>query len=161
MAKTNHDLSSFQSLPEAMASFRYIADSARFKNENPYFYQGPLPPESESLRTNVEFETHYNIPVRDLRSKTKLLGIEEHGFQILHQPSKFAHNLQDSEHLKSYLLETNQLLKKELKADFVVCYDVKVRDYPHYSNGKGSSSLSSFERVGANQKRLCTMIKAI
>lgn len=127
MTRLSDMIKSFDELERVPASFRYIADSSRFATEQPYFYQGPLDPECEHLRTNVEFEAHHDVPVHDLRPKASLLELEKHGVQLLHHPSSFADDLLDSEKLNSYLVECNNLLRAELKAELVVCYDVKVR----------------------------------
>lgn len=116
-----------RNLPSTSATFQYIQDSPRFQTENPYFYQGPLEPDEELSRTNVTFEAHSNVLVRDLRSVQKLVSLNDHGFELLRHPSLLIHNLDEAGILDQYLQETNNMLERELNADVVICYDVKFR----------------------------------
>lgn len=74
----------------------------------------------------MTFEAHSNVPVKDLRNVRNLVSLKDHGFELLHRPSQLVHSLDEPEVLDQYLQETNDMLKKELNAEIVICYDVKV-----------------------------------
>lgn len=118
-------LSPSSALPSTPASFKYIRDSPAFLTEKPYFYQGPLEPDEEKFRTNVEFETHH-VEAQDLRDAAEFLSLKRHGVQICRHPSSWTDDLGAEEGLRAYLTETNAMIKGMLQADVVICYDVKV-----------------------------------
>ncbi|KAG4441814.1 hypothetical protein IFR05_002678 [Cadophora sp. M221] len=75
---------------------------------------------------NLEFETHENIPINDLRDLTKNADINDCGFQVVSHLSSFC-GFESTEHIQDYRVETEQLLKGTLGAVYVKCYDSVLR----------------------------------
>ena len=141
MPAAQHSLAALaDDLPATAASFKYIKDSPVFQSEKPYFYQGPLEPDQERFRTNIVFETH-DVLVKDLRSSVASLSFRRHGLQICSRPSQFTGRLDTQEGLTNYLNETNDMLRKEIGADVVICYDAKVRCNPRNPFAHRTTSL--------------------
>ena len=158
-AKSDGLSSLANTLPATAASFKYIRDSAAFQTEKPYFYQGPLEPSQEKFRTNIDFET-YHVPVRDLRDIIPSLSLDLHGLQVLHRPSSFTSSLDTEEGLHNYLNETNDMIRRILQADIVICYDVKVRERAHKAMRDYTHRSSSSAKADWNPPKWSTMIRA-
>jgi hypothetical protein len=112
--------------PIVTAEFRYIQDSPKFETEKPYHFSGPLSPDEEYRRTNLELEWRYGIPVRNVRGHTETLDLDNHGFKIVQSMSNLLENLQEKDILAKYMEETVGLVKCELNADRAICFDYRV-----------------------------------
>jgi hypothetical protein len=112
--------------PATLARFRFIKDSPLYQSEKPYHFSGPLDSTEESLRTNLTFEWHCNIPVKDIRKHATKVKLDVHGFQVLEHTSKFLDCVQETIALEAYMNESIDLLKAELNADVVICFDYRV-----------------------------------
>ena len=59
-------LASLEGLSSTAASFNFIRDQPRYAHERPYQFFGRLPPEHESMRSNVVFDKH-TVGVHEVR----------------------------------------------------------------------------------------------
>ncbi|KAI9817881.1 MAG: hypothetical protein M1827_001000 [Pycnora praestabilis] len=105
-------------MPHIQASLDFLADIPLYDYEKPYL--ALLPPQEgfdpDSERTdNLEWETHSDITITDIRGNFNLYTIEECGFQVVHHASRDL-DLQSTDSLNAYKKETEVLLNKELEA---------------------------------------------
>lgn len=112
------------------ASFLFIEDLKIYDTEKPYYINGTLPEELKAKRTNLQFKS-IEVPLEDIRFKQSAFSLARHGFTfVVDQDDRFIgrqSGLDDSE-IQDYLERMSQLLKEEMSAEKVLCYDVVVSD---------------------------------
>lgn len=126
LLQTRRQLGRVTQLPSVTSAFQYIKDSPKFETEKPYHFSGPLDPDEENRRTNIEFEWHYDVPVRDLRGHIDTLDLDIHGFKIVRNGSNLLEGLQETETFIKYLKDTTDLVKSQLNASRAICFDYRV-----------------------------------
>ncbi|OCK76184.1 hypothetical protein K432DRAFT_385628 [Lepidopterella palustris CBS 459.81] len=118
-------------LPITLASIRCIKPSGLYSIKKPYQYSGVLPPSEEHLRSNVEYTTHENVPMHNLRglpSEIKV-NLEEHGF-ALHKLPFTADSTAlktDATALQTYLTDLAAWTKTHFNAEKVLWYNYRFR----------------------------------
>ena len=81
---------------------------------------------------NLEFESHHDIRIDDIRPLKASFKVDENGFEVVPHTSRFV-DLQSDNGLNStialaeYQLETEDMLTSHLRAAFVKCYDIVMR----------------------------------
>ena len=116
-------------MPDVQASLEYLQKLALYEDEKPYWCF--LPPHEgfdpdEQRVDNLEFEDHSNITIHDIRESETKKRIDDCGFQVFDHVSRFSRFDSPSDVL-GYKSETEDLLRKELNAVFVKCYDHRLR----------------------------------
>jgi hypothetical protein len=74
---------------------------------------------------NLEFETHNDIVVHDIRGREEEFKLEEAGFTVLHYESKLP-KYETTDDFRCYQEETVDLLTDWFNAELVVTWDVRV-----------------------------------
>lgn len=106
------------------ASFQYIKHDPLHEHEKPYRLNKFTPPEGLAT-TNIEFETHCDASLSDLRGQEDYLDLERDAFKFINYPSTVKpENVGES--LLSYCEESIQLIKDQLNPDRVICYEALV-----------------------------------
>lgn len=118
-----------------LTSLRFAKDLERFKTEVPYELFG-YPNGASNRITNCEYMTVNNIRVHDIRSTPKDYGIDTTGFKYIHHKSscelqaenfeRAGNSVDNNPVVLAYLDETITLVKNELAADQVICFDWRV-----------------------------------
>jgi hypothetical protein len=117
-------------MPDVQSSIDYLAKLKLYETEKPYYcmlapHDG-FDPDAQRL-DNLEFETHSDITFHDMRPLLSTIKMEDYGFQVVHHSS--SHLALDSrEDCKAYQAETEELLGKEFRAEFVKCYELRKRE---------------------------------
>lgn len=114
-------------MPKIITNIGFLADIPLYQHEKPYVVFLPIDNKlvKENVKTdNLQFDIRRGITVEDIRELPTAPCLETTGFQILNHSSP---NLvfSSADDLKVYKLETASLLKKELGAVEVICYDAK------------------------------------
>ena len=91
-----------------------------------------MDPSEEHERVNLPLERYGDIAVRDVRGYEPDFSLEKNGFCVLKSPTKvnLGGTTDEQEVRRDYLLEVINLVKSQLGADFVVCYQYRVRKCP-------------------------------
>jgi len=107
----------------------HIANLPLYDEEKPYFVYPSLnanyDPDDPQL-SNVQFETH-PVKVRSIRGREAQLGLGKSGFEVLDHESLCLPTQLSSEAVSAYQAETEEILLEFLKADKVICFDLKRR----------------------------------
>ena len=117
-------------MPAVKTSLEYLQKLPLYEEEKPYYCL--LSPDDKSIDPseqrldNLEFEEHKNVTIRDIRELTSGASIEDCGFQVLSHSSKIS-QFNSATDIDDYRRETEALLKEELKAEYVHCYDSRLR----------------------------------
>jgi len=116
-------------MPDIQASLEFLADIPRYEIEKPYLALVPprpgFDPDTERM-DNLEWETHEDIAIKDIRGQFDTLTIDQCGFQVMQHCTKVA-EFERVEELRAYREETEALLRDTLQASYVLCYDLKLR----------------------------------
>ena len=116
-------------MPSVNASVPYLDNLPLYHIEKPFTLvreAGTAHNEFDGdITSNIQVK-HTNITILDTREHSYVLDIERSGFTLLHSPSYY---LEFGDHVNNdhYKRETEQMLKKTLNADFVLCWDLKVK----------------------------------
>ncbi|KAH6690762.1 hypothetical protein BKA61DRAFT_285586 [Leptodontidium sp. MPI-SDFR-AT-0119] len=121
-------------MPPLLTTLEYLQDLELYQSEKPYFCLMPatncLLVQNEQL-DNLEFESHDEIPIGDIRGLEKAFKIDDCGFEVFNHISKVrdlhSGGLESNMALTQYKLETEELLTTYLGASFVCCYDFVMR----------------------------------
>ncbi|KAL3421438.1 methionine permease [Phlyctema vagabunda] len=90
-------------------------------------YEGDREPTIPGTPLNPTYTKISDIPLQDLRGEEDELELARNGFQYLKlAPKSYVHPDED-DNINSYLVEVTELVKAELKADEVICYDYRFR----------------------------------
>lgn len=110
----------------SQCSFDYLSKSDVYEKEKPYYFSGRVDSSQKSSRTNLQYVTHENISIRDVRGLVDQLTLERDGFVLLrHEPSiKLDHTTDGQIH--AYLDEVTVFIKEKLSAEAVFCYNYQV-----------------------------------
>jgi hypothetical protein len=108
----------------------FLSELPIYKTEKPFDIYREVP--AGVPTSNCEFEEHNNIKAQNAREVQSSLGLDITGFKLLKAPSKVdisSIDFQDraSSSIMEYLRETISLVKDELGADRVLCFDWRVR----------------------------------
>jgi hypothetical protein len=106
----------------------FLSELLIYKTEKPFDIYREVP--AGAPTSNCEFEEH-NIKVQDAREVQNSLSLNSTGFKFLRAPSKVdisSIDFQDraSNSITAYLRETMSLVKDEMRADRVLCFDWRV-----------------------------------
>lgn len=116
-------------MPEVHATLQYLQDLPLYETEKPYWCL--LPPHegfdpNKQRVDNLEFESRPDICIRDITESSEVLNLDTCGFEVLSHHSKLS-SLESAEDVDAYKVETEALLRDKLGADFVKCYEVRIR----------------------------------
>jgi hypothetical protein len=127
------------SVPQKIeASLTFLSDLQSYEFEKPYELY--LPTEPEVARTNCQFTEHH-ITVRDVRCEedTSKFDLDASGFKFVNHsslklPTSSLFDDAENANLKlvPYLEETAALVKSQLGASHVICFDWRVSTYRLY-----------------------------
>jgi N-acetyl-beta-hexosaminidase len=116
-------------MPSVQASIEYLQRLPRYEKEKPYWCFFPpregFDPDVQRV-DNLEWEAHSNIAIKDIRESKNEFKIDDCGFEVFDHESKFE-KFEKAEDVTDYKLETERLLKEEMKAVYVKCYDSRLR----------------------------------
>lgn len=117
-------------MPPVRASLEYLQKLPLYEYEKPYWCF--LPPKEgydpdHQRVDNLEFENHSDIIIQDIRDRKTKARIGECGFEVFDHKSKFS-AFPTAEDVIQYREETEMLLKEKLGAEFVQCYDSRLRE---------------------------------
>lgn len=115
-------------IPSQRVPFVYIANASKWESEKPYYISGPLAPQQEHLRTNLEYERDEQT-VYDLREiKTNTPTIENDGFELVSYncPVSVSLDTGEKDQTADYLVATSEWLQNRFGADRVLCYAYRV-----------------------------------
>jgi len=115
-------LSSIQG-PTVKASFECLDTSDQISR----IYEGDQHPTDKNSHVTPTYTKVHDIPIQDLRGQEDKLNLQTHGFEYLKTSPKSSIHPFEDDHVSSYLEEVTELVKRELKADAVICYDYRVR----------------------------------
>jgi hypothetical protein len=104
----------------------FLADSPLWKTEKPFGLTLPAdydPPKDTRL-TNLVFDER-RLNIQDMRPHRHEFSIATSGFALLSQPTHYQ-EIPDMEVFESYKKETEDILRKLLKPDFIRCWDGRV-----------------------------------
>ena len=114
-------------MPDIKASIDFLADIDLYQYEKPYAAlasPGTVAVGEDQLH-NLQWETHRDVHVTDIRGNEKLYTLEDCGFQIVRSPGhKSVYTKLDD--LEKYKRGTEHLLRGLLKATQVHCYEARV-----------------------------------
>lgn len=117
-------------MPNIRARIDYLQKLKLYESEKPFYMllapQEGFDPDEKRL-DNLEYEAHENILIRDIREAEDKLNLAENGFQVLSHTSNFL-DLNSRESVEAYGRETEELLKEQLGAVHVKCYEVRKRE---------------------------------
>ena len=129
-----------------LATLKFLSDLPLYDLEKPYELCG-FPEVPQSNRTNFQFTNHNNTKLEDVRGQEKQYSIDRHGFAFVSHASSldlksqyFEHQTRNEAVVNKYLQECIELVKREMRANRVVCIDWRVRQ--RYSDALLSSSLT-------------------
>ena len=116
-------------MPDILASLCFLADRELYKTTKPYHVL-LQPQDGESLDNdhrlhNLEWETHDNINITDVRDRGNEFTIEKTGFEVGHHVSECL-NFETADVFKTYKKETEEYHKRRFGAVYVFCYEVRV-----------------------------------
>lgn len=121
---------SFRSiLPSISSSYidlTFLKNLLEYENSKPYYISGPLPENQENVRTNIQYETLYRVPLSNVRGFENKLSLARHGFQIMKIPNDVNDLDIRGNQKQDYVEKITGLVEKELGAPFVMCYDCRV-----------------------------------
>ena len=125
-------------MPPVHARLEYLADIPLYQYEKPYLVLLPAheEPVAGTRMDNLEWETHDNVILRDIREHWNSVTIERCGFQAIHHKSAFM-RFDSIPILDAYRGETESLLRKRFRSSHVVCYDLKVTSYDQVDSTSG------------------------
>ncbi|KAI0377690.1 hypothetical protein F5Y04DRAFT_263477 [Hypomontagnella monticulosa] len=107
----------------------FIADHPSYGDEKPFFLHPSACVDidrTEIKTTNVEWDTR-PVTIYDMRNRENI-SLGKSGFCYIEHESKYIPNLDiDEEVIKKYRCESEDMLQSYLKAEFVRCYDFKIR----------------------------------
>lgn len=116
-------------MPDIVSAIEYLKDSPRYNSEKPY-YQLYSPEEEydpdNTRHHNLEYETHSGISITDIRGCEIKPSIDECGFAVLKHDSK-VNEFNIPADIEAYKGETEELLKSQMGAEYVCCYEVRRR----------------------------------
>jgi hypothetical protein len=116
-------------MPDIQANLEFLANLPLYETEKPYLALVPprpdFDPDTERM-DNLEWETHTDITITDIRGQIDILTIDKCGFQVM-QHSTGVKEFDGMKDLRAYREETEALLRDTLQASYVLCYDLKVR----------------------------------
>ncbi|PVH79055.1 hypothetical protein DL98DRAFT_533408 [Cadophora sp. DSE1049] len=122
-------------MPEVATTLEYLKDLELYHSEKPYFCLMPAANATQAdneQMDNLEFESHHDIRINDIRPLKEHFKLDEYGFEVVSHTSRFL-DLQSDNGLNSimdlaeYQLETEDMLTGHLGATFVKCYDIVMR----------------------------------
>jgi len=117
------------SMPAVEASLEYLQRLPLYKTEKPYWCFLPphegFDPDAQRV-DNLEFEHYSDITIQDIRELETPAQIGECGFQVLSHQSEFSY-FGKPDDVEQYRIETENLLKQEMGAVHVKCYDSRLR----------------------------------
>lgn len=115
-------------MPAVRATLEFLAKSQLYETEKPYLY---LPGKDEEIDLdntrldNMEYESHSNILVQDMREDVNL-WLDKCGFE--YTTHDFSHQaLETRQNIAEYCSQINDLLAHRFKADRVVTYEHRLR----------------------------------
>jgi len=116
-------------MPDIQANLEFLANLPLYETEKPYLALVPprpdFDPDTERM-DNLEWETHTDITITDIRGQIDILTIDKCGFQVM-QHSTGVKEFDGVKDLRAYREETEALLRDTLQASYVLCYDLKLR----------------------------------
>lgn len=116
-------------MPAVQASLEYLQDLPLYEHEKPYWcFLSPTEGFDPDIQRvdNLEFETRPNISIHNIRDLEQKPKIGECGFEVLSHKSAFS-GFPTTQDITQYRVETESLLKKVLTAEYVLCYDSRLR----------------------------------
>ena len=112
-------------------NLQFLCDLPIYKDEQPYELYG-FPEKESDKQTNCNMETR-TVTVLNVRDMAEALDIEEHGFKFIQhasncdlEPTHFEVVGGDQRELMAYLDESIELVRSELHATKVICFDWRV-----------------------------------
>lgn len=116
-------------MPDIKAVIEYLQDHERYRTEKPYCCLLPpregFDPDKERV-DNLEFETHSDVPITDIRPSKGRISLEDHGFQVLSHATNFS-DFTSEEGVRAYKIETEALLRENFGACWARTYDFVLR----------------------------------
>jgi hypothetical protein len=113
--------------PEASTrcvKFKYIRDDPSYAREKPYRLHKITPIKGVPL-TNVSFHSCEARNLVDMRDDMHSLDLDHDSFKFMYHPSKV--KLDDSvDAIREFCQESIDMLKSQVKADRVICYEILV-----------------------------------
>ena len=120
-------------MPDISATLSFLRALPLYHHEKPYnVFLSPeddVPPESNL--TNVEDDLRADVVLQDIRESDQDFSLQKHGFQVLCHKSMYS-GLDDPAIIEGYKKETEDLLKRELNAEHVICWGYKVRNSRYF-----------------------------
>lgn len=124
-----------------LTKLKYLSDIPLLEVEQPYELFG-YPTLDSGKITNCEYSVVDDVQIQDVRDGILQYGLDTTGFTFLkHTSSCFvsaddfesAGNDPNNERVVKYLEETMSLVKHELCATKVICFDWRVSEHPGFS----------------------------
>jgi hypothetical protein len=107
---------------------RYLQDLELYNSVKPYWCSLPpregFDPDKQRL-DNLEFESQ-KIHITDIRGLTEKSRVDVNGFEVLNHTTKITRFASPAD-VRQYKIETEELLRKNLEAIYVKCYDLALR----------------------------------
>ena len=119
-----------QGILDVSTSLQYLKNLPLYQTQKPFQVYTHIQDVPESEKTNLEFEEHNNVLIRDVRGKEDQFDLDECGFQYIKHATHVDLSDVTKDVADAYLEEIKQLLLEKLKADRVFCYDFRVSYTP-------------------------------
>jgi hypothetical protein len=120
-------------MPDVVSSIEYLQKLPLYDTEKPYWClltpREGFDPDKHRL-DNLEFENRPGLTITDIRDAREEYTLESCGFQVLSHESKTV-QFETVDDVETYKRETEELLKAQLGATFVVCYELRNRKNIH------------------------------
>lgn len=106
-------------------SLTYLNDEPKYGTEKPYRLLHPVEATPEVPESNMEFTTHGDILIKDLRGINNDLSLEKNAFKLYNWPSAINPSA-TYEEIEAYCRAMANLLKYELNAQKTWVFDFRV-----------------------------------
>ena len=113
-------------MPNIITSIDHLADLPLYETVKPYVVLSTQLDSGNIATKNVVFESRENIEITDIRGKAEQYTLDTAGFQIIHHKTD-VESFETMDDLTKYQEETAVCLKDFFKAEYVLPWQVKVR----------------------------------
>ena len=118
-------------MPDALASIDFLADLELYKQEKPFAaLASPGVEVSDDQLNNLQWESHVDITIKDIRGRESEYPLERCGFQIVKHRAQTM-TFTSKEDIESYRRETESQLLELLGVTRVYCWEARVRQLYH------------------------------
>lgn len=110
------------------AQLSYLAPLPLYEREKAFAYNYNRLDVPQEQQTNLQFETHDNVPIHNARSLPETaLALDKYGFRFQAHPSSLPAAFTNSkDEVQNYIRTMTEFVRKEFEAEHAVCCDFRV-----------------------------------